>query len=82
MRKDEDAKKAQFEMLFFLEQNFYFPLSLTGNKIFARTLTFSFYSADKRGLDLGLSRGFSGQRAAKHLVGLSNAEFAGGPGKR
>ncbi|XP_074598419.1 diuretic hormone class 2 isoform X2 [Brevipalpus obovatus] len=37
---------------------------------------------EKRGLDLGLSRGFSGQRAAKHLVGLANADFAGGPGKR
>ncbi|XP_053201554.1 uncharacterized protein LOC128386536 [Panonychus citri] len=37
---------------------------------------------DKRGLDLGLRRGLSGQRAAKHLVGLANAEFAGGPGKK
>ncbi|RWS28316.1 Diuretic hormone class 2-like protein, partial [Leptotrombidium deliense] len=37
---------------------------------------------DKRGLDLGLSRGFSGRQAAKHLVGLSAAQFANGPGKK
>ncbi|XP_015781297.1 diuretic hormone class 2 [Tetranychus urticae] len=37
---------------------------------------------EKRGLDLGLRRGLSGQRAAKHLVGLANAEFAGGPGRK
>jgi len=38
--------------------------------------------AEKRGLDLGLGRGFSGRQAAKHLVGLASAQFAGGPGKR
>ncbi|XP_076369894.1 diuretic hormone class 2-like [Tachypleus tridentatus] len=37
---------------------------------------------DKRGLDLGLSRGFSGSQAAKHLMGLAAANFAGGPGRR
>lgn len=42
----------------------------------------SIWFSDKRGLDLGLRRGLSGQRAAKHLVGLANAEFAGGPGKK
>jgi len=36
----------------------------------------------KRGLDLGLGRGFSGSQAAKHLMGLSAANFAGGPGRR
>jgi len=36
----------------------------------------------KRGLDLGLSRGFSGSQAAKHLMGLAAANFAGGPGRR
>ncbi|XP_043277183.1 diuretic hormone class 2 [Venturia canescens] len=36
----------------------------------------------KRGLDLGLSRGFSGSQAAKHLMGLAAANYAGGPGRR
>ncbi|KAG8230229.1 hypothetical protein J437_LFUL010857 [Ladona fulva] len=36
----------------------------------------------KRGLDLGMSRGFSGSQAAKHLMGLAAANFAGGPGRR
>ncbi|XP_073983389.1 diuretic hormone class 2 isoform X3 [Rhodnius prolixus] len=40
----------------------------------------SIYS--KRGLDLGLSRGFSGSQAAKHLMGLAAANYAGGPGRR
>jgi len=39
-------------------------------------------SPDKRGLDMGMSRGFSGRQAAKHLVGLASAQFAGGPGKK
>jgi hypothetical protein len=39
-------------------------------------------SREKRGLDLGLGRGFSGRQAAKHLVGLASAQFAGGPGKK
>ncbi|XP_022257108.1 diuretic hormone class 2-like [Limulus polyphemus] len=39
-------------------------------------------SSEKRGLDLGLSRGFSGSQAAKHLMGLAAANFAGGPGRR
>lgn len=38
--------------------------------------------ATKRALDLGLGRGFSGSQAAKHLMGLSAANFAGGPGRR
>ncbi|XP_014259517.1 diuretic hormone class 2 isoform X1 [Cimex lectularius] len=38
--------------------------------------------SSKRGLDLGLSRGFSGSQAAKHLMGLAAANFAGGPGRR
>ncbi|XP_022237095.1 diuretic hormone class 2-like isoform X3 [Limulus polyphemus] len=37
---------------------------------------------EKRGLDLGLSRGFSESQAAKHLMGLAAAKFAGGPGRR
>ncbi|XP_060523541.1 diuretic hormone class 2 isoform X4 [Cylas formicarius] len=36
----------------------------------------------KRGLDFGLGRGFSGSQAAKHLMGLAAANFAGGPGRR
>ncbi|XP_076373147.1 diuretic hormone class 2-like [Tachypleus tridentatus] len=39
-------------------------------------------TSEKRGLDLGLSRGFSGSQAAKHLMGLAVANFAGGPGRR
>ncbi|XP_073983388.1 diuretic hormone class 2 isoform X2 [Rhodnius prolixus] len=38
--------------------------------------------SSKRGLDLGLSRGFSGSQAAKHLMGLAAANYAGGPGRR
>ena len=37
---------------------------------------------NKRGLDLGMGRGFSGSQAAKQLMGLSAASFAGGPGRR
>nr|APB88057.1 calcitonin-like diuretic hormone precursor variant C [Lygus hesperus] len=40
------------------------------------------YPRSKRGLDLGLSRGFSGSQAAKHLMGLAAANYAGGPGRR
>ncbi|KAF7493269.1 hypothetical protein SSS_08513 [Sarcoptes scabiei] len=39
-------------------------------------------SPNKRGIDLGLSRGFSGSQAAKHLMGMSAASFANGPGRR
>ncbi|XP_067124346.1 diuretic hormone class 2 isoform X2 [Centruroides vittatus] len=42
----------------------------------------SLTSNEKRGLDLGLSRGFSGSQAAKHLMGLAAASFANGPGRR
>jgi len=37
---------------------------------------------DKRRIDLGLARGFSGAQAAKHLLGLSAANMATGPGRR
>ena len=37
---------------------------------------------NKRGIDLGLSRGFSGSQAAKHMMGMSAASFANGPGRR
>ncbi|CAL1294334.1 unnamed protein product [Larinioides sclopetarius] len=40
------------------------------------------HNSDKRGIDLGLSRGFSGSQAAKHLMGLAAANFANGPGRR
>lgn len=40
------------------------------------------YFSSKRGIDLGLGRGFSGSQAAKHLMGLAAANFAGGPGRR
>ncbi|XP_034828982.1 diuretic hormone class 2 isoform X5 [Maniola hyperantus] len=38
--------------------------------------------SEKRALDLGLSRGYSGAIQAKHLMGLAAANFAGGPGRR
>ncbi|KAG8196878.1 hypothetical protein JTE90_027590 [Oedothorax gibbosus] len=37
---------------------------------------------EKRGIDLGISRGYSGSQAAKHLMGLAAANFANGPGRR
>ncbi|CAH0720159.1 unnamed protein product, partial [Brenthis ino] len=37
---------------------------------------------DKRALDLGLNRGYSGALQAKHLMGIAAANFAGGPGRR
>ncbi|XP_045769146.1 diuretic hormone class 2 isoform X1 [Maniola jurtina] len=39
-------------------------------------------SNEKRALDLGLSRGYSGAIQAKHLMGLAAANYAGGPGRR
>merc|ERR1719204_63311 len=36
----------------------------------------------KRGIDFGLGRGFSGSQAARHMMGLQQASFAGGPGKK
>lgn len=47
----------------------------------ARKLTGDFRSS-KRGLDFGMSRGFSGSQTAKHLLGLAAASYAGGPGRR
>ncbi|KAI1282137.1 Diuretic hormone class 2 [Halotydeus destructor] len=38
--------------------------------------------SQKRGLDLGLSRGFSGNQAAKHMLGIAAASMPNGPGKR
>ncbi|KAK3873726.1 hypothetical protein Pcinc_021276, partial [Petrolisthes cinctipes] len=38
--------------------------------------------SSKRGLDPGLGRGFTGSQAAKHLMGLAAANFAGGPGRK
>ncbi|KFM81045.1 Diuretic hormone class 2, partial [Stegodyphus mimosarum] len=50
----------------------------------AETVPSSYYMIpnEKRGIDLGLSRGFSGSQAAKHLMGLQAANFANGPGRR
>merc|ERR1711874_187240 len=38
--------------------------------------------SDKRGIDFGLGRGYSGSQAARHMLGLQQVNFAGGPGKR
>nr|XP_032516896.1 diuretic hormone class 2 [Danaus plexippus plexippus] len=49
------------------------------------TSRFSFkedITSEKRALDLGLSRGYSGAIQAKHLMGLAAANYAGGPGRR
>merc|ERR1712032_1274204 len=40
------------------------------------------YRIDKRGIDFGLGRGYSGSQAARHMLGLQQVNFAGGPGKR
>jgi len=37
---------------------------------------------NKRGIDFGLGRGYSGNQAAKHFMGLVASQYAGGPGKR
>ena len=48
---------------------------------------FSFNDTDSRekrigsGLDFGISRGFSGSKAARQLYGLEKVTNAGGPGK-
>ncbi|XP_052741181.1 diuretic hormone class 2 [Bicyclus anynana] len=39
-------------------------------------------SNEKRDLDMGLNRGFSGAVQAKHLIGMTASRFAGGPGRR
>ncbi len=36
----------------------------------------------KRGIDFGLGRGYSGNQAAKHFMGLVASQYAGGPGKK
>jgi len=38
--------------------------------------------SQKRGIGLGMDRGFSGNLAAKHAMGMSAASFANGPGRR
>ena len=38
--------------------------------------------SSKRGIDFGLGRGYSGNQAAKHFMGLVASQYAGGPGKR
>ncbi|XP_023320691.1 uncharacterized protein LOC111695558 [Eurytemora carolleeae] len=40
------------------------------------------FLTEKRGIDFGLGRGYSGSQAARHMLGLQQASFAGGPGKR
>ena len=41
-----------------------------------------FRYSNKRGIDFGLGRGYSGNQAAKHIMGLVASQYAGGPGKR
>jgi len=36
----------------------------------------------KRGIDFGLGRGYSGSQAARHMMGRYQANYAGGPGKK
>ncbi|XP_059352383.1 diuretic hormone class 2-like isoform X1 [Daphnia carinata] len=40
------------------------------------------YEHQKRGVDFGLGRGYSGSQAAKHLMGLAAANYAIGPGRK
>ncbi|XP_046977917.1 diuretic hormone class 2 isoform X4 [Vanessa cardui] len=37
---------------------------------------------EKRALDMGLNRGYSGALHAKHLMGMAAANYASGPGRR
>ncbi|CAK1555433.1 unnamed protein product [Leptosia nina] len=39
-------------------------------------------TSEKRALDFGLNRGYSGALHAKHMMGLAAANYAGGPGRR
>ncbi|XP_059079551.1 uncharacterized protein LOC131877785 isoform X2 [Tigriopus californicus] len=38
--------------------------------------------SNKRAIDFGLGRGYSGNQAAKHFMGLVASQYAGGPGKK
>merc|ERR1711997_214266 len=38
--------------------------------------------SDKRAIDFGLGRGYSGSQAARHILGLQRVNFAGGPGRK
>merc|ERR1712029_373036 len=38
--------------------------------------------SEKRGIDFGLGRGYSGSQAARHMLGLQQVNYAGGPGRR
>merc|ERR1711953_256661 len=38
--------------------------------------------SDKRAIDFGLGRGYSGSQAARHILGLERVHFAGGPGRK
>ena len=40
------------------------------------------YCRQKRGIDFGLGRGYSGSKAARHMMGMYQANYAGGPGKK
>jgi len=46
------------------------------------TCVLTLISLRKRGLDMGMGRGFSGNQAAKSQVGLIAASLPSGPGKR
>ncbi|XP_047531165.1 diuretic hormone class 2 isoform X2 [Vanessa atalanta] len=39
-------------------------------------------NSEKRALDMGLNRGYSGAIHAKHLMGMAAANYASGPGRR
>lgn len=43
---------------------------------------YALFQIEKKGLDLGLSRGFSAKKAAKHMVGLAAASLPTNPGRR
>lgn len=58
----------------------YFTLSI--ETIIESNLTLLLIRSAKRGIDFGLGRGYSGNQAAKHFMGLVASNYAGGPGKR
>ena len=41
-----------------------------------------FYFSNKRGIDFGLGRGYYGNQAAKHFMGLLASRYGSGPGKK
>lgn len=57
-------------------------LLLCSQRIHSLLSQLSLHFSSKRGIDFGLGRGYSGNQAAKHFMGLVASQYAGGPGKK